>query len=218
MNSPQNESRLRQGIKHMGLSLAEAQITQLLNYLDQLIKWNKAFNLTAIKDPLEMVDRHLLDSLSLLPLMNEVLKSEQPPQRLLDVGTGAGLPGMILAIVYPNLSVSLLDSNGKKTRFLFQTTLHLGLTNVNVENNRIEKYSPAEKFDIVTSRAFATLADMVQGAKHCLAATGQYWAMKGVFPEKEIDDCGEAITNTQVYPLNVAFCEGERHLVIAQNN
>ena len=201
----------------MGLSLVDTQMTQLLNYLEQLIKWNKAYNLTAIKDGLEMVDRHLLDSLSLLPFLEQALQSDTPPKRLIDVGTGAGLPGMILAILYPELAITLLDSNGKKTRFLFQTSLQLGLKNVSIENNRIEKYSPAEKFDIVTSRAFASLKDMVRGAQHLLAENGQYWAMKGVYPEQELVDCEALISNTQVHPLNVAYCEGERHLVIAEN-
>ena len=201
----------------MDLSLDDQKITQLLNYLEQLIKWNKAYNLTAIKDGLEMVDRHLLDSLSLLPFLAQALQSEQPPKRLIDVGTGAGLPGMVLAIIYPELQVVLLDSNGKKTRFMFQASLHLGLKNVEVENNRVEKYSPAEKFDIVTSRAFASLDDMIQGAQHLLANNGEYWAMKGVYPEAELASCENKITDAQIHPLNVANCEGERHLVMAKN-
>jgi len=216
MNANQYETRLRQGIQQMGLSLTDRQVTQLLNYHKQLIKWNKAYNLTAIKDGFEMVDRHLLDSLSLLAFLEQRQQSA-PPKRLIDVGTGAGLPGIILAVLYPELAITLLDSNGKKTRFLFQTCLQLGLKNVCVENNRIEKYSPAEKFDIVTSRAFASLSDMVRGARHLLAENGQYWAMKGVYPEGELADCEALLTNIQVHPLNVAYCEGERHLVIAEN-
>ena len=201
----------------MGLSLADDQIMLLLSYLEQLIKWNKAYNLTAIKDGLEMIDRHLLDSLSLLPFLEQALDSERSLDNLIDVGTGAGLPGIPLAIVYPDLNITLLDSNGKKTRFMFQACLHLGLKNVEVENNRVEKYSPAQKFDIVTSRAFASLNDMVQGTQHLLAENGEYWAMKGVYPEQELADCQDLLGQVDVHSLNVANCEGERHLVIAKN-
>ena len=216
MSKIEYEQRLRQGLAHMQLSLSDDQVAQLLAYLEQLIKWNKAYNLTAIKDGLEMVDRHLLDSLSILPFLAQALQSDTAPKRLIDVGTGAGLPGIVLAMLYPDLNITLLDSNGKKTRFLFQTCLHLNLKNVQIENNRLEKYSPAEKFDIVTSRAFASLKDMVQGAQHLLADNGEYWAMKGVYPEQELAECETLISSTHVHPLNVAYCEGERHLVIAK--
>ena len=203
----------------MAIPLPDHTISALLDYLEQFHKWNQTYNLSAIRQPEDMVVLHLLDSLALVPYLDHYLKQhrDKAPLRLADVGTGGGLPGFPLAIVFPDIQVTLLDSNGKKTRFLFQTSLQLGLKNVSIENNRIEKYSPAEKFDIVTSRAFASLNDMVRGAQHLLVENGQYWAMKGVYPEQELADCGALITNTQVQALNVAFCEGERHLVITEN-
>lgn len=198
------EQRLRQGCAQMDLALDEAVIARLLAYLAGLVKWNQAFNLTAIRDPLEMVDKHLLDSLSILPHLGE--------GALIDIGTGAGLPGFIVALVQPALAVTLLDSNGKKTRFLKQMAAELGATNVTVVTARCEEHSG--QYAQVSSRAFASLADMVDGTAHLLAPGGRWLAMKGHIPTDEIAalPAGAALENTP--PLRVPFAADARHLIV----
>lgn len=211
----------------MGVSIDDKKVDQLLTYLEAFVKWNKAYNLSAIREPITMVEKHLLDSLTLLPffdeatanttMANEAMPSsntENPRRKIIDVGTGGGLPGIPLAIMFPNTGVTLLDSNGKKTRFLFQVKTELGLSNVQVENARVESYQPDQLFDIVVSRAFASLYDMVTGTQHLLREGGQYWAMKGIYPEKELSDCEKHAIVDASYPLQVPNVEGERHLLI----
>ncbi|MGS2718353.1 16S rRNA (guanine(527)-N(7))-methyltransferase RsmG [Eionea flava] len=201
----------------MGITIDDKKVDQLLTYLGALVKWNKAYNLSAIREPIAMVEKHLLDSLTLLPYFNEAIQqsnTEDPLRQIIDVGTGGGLPGIPLAIIFPDTGVTLLDSNGKKTRFLFQVKTELGLSNVNVENARVESYLPDQLFDIVVSRAFASLHDMVTGTQHLLRDGGQYWAMKGIYPEKELSDCKKHAIVEAFYPLQVPNVEGERHLLI----
>ena len=205
--------KLRQGLLAMNILLDEAQVTLLLRYLTELDKWNRAYNLSAIRDPQAMVSLHLLDSLALYPGLRRFIKARPQPPRLLDVGTGAGLPGLPLAIACPALPVTLLDSNGKKTRFLFQAAVKLGLNNVIIENNRVEKFSPATKFAIVTSRAFASLGDMVTCCAHLLEEGGQFWAMKGLYPRRELAACSGAEL-LRADALQVAGVDAERHLIV----
>ncbi len=201
---------LRAGIRQLALELTEDQIQKLAAYIDLLVKWNKAYNLTAIRDPQEMVVKHLLDSLAIVPHIN------QSP--LLDVGTGPGLPGIPLAITRPDLDLTLLDSNGKKTRFLTQAKVSLGLDNVTVIHGRVEDAIADQKtdkrFQIVTSRAFASLSDMVTLARDTLAEDGHFVAMKGVIPEDEIADLPEWAKVEQIIPLDVPNLNAERHLII----
>ncbi|MGH1486644.1 MAG: 16S rRNA (guanine(527)-N(7))-methyltransferase RsmG [Cellvibrionaceae bacterium] len=215
------EIRLREGLNAMEIALDDGQVALLLAYLEAFHKWNQSYNLSAIRDPVEMVTRHLLDSLTLVPYFREFVSAYKDQGkdtlRLIDVGTGGGLPGMPLAIVFPEVNVTLLDSNGKKTRFLFQTAVKLGLKNVIVENNRVEKFSPADKFAIVTSRAFASLQDMVKGCAHLLESEGEFWAMKGLYPESELADCEDSVDISAVHKLNVPHSDGERHLLILKN-
>ncbi len=212
--------RLCAGLEELSISLSEQKINLLLGYLQELHKWNKAYNLSAIRDPEAMVSRHLLDSLALVPYLQEFVSTynnkgfNDEKIHLIDVGTGAGLPGLLLAIVFPEINATLLDSNGKKTRFLFQTAVKLGLKNVFIENNRIEKFSPANKFAIVTSRAFASLEDMVNGSAHLLAEKGEFWAMKGIYPETELVDCSHLARLSVAHKLKIPECDGERHLII----
>lgn len=198
------ERRLRDGIADMGLVLDEPVLRTLMAYLAGLVKWNQAFNLTAIRDPLEMVDKHLLDSLSILPHVGE--------GALIDIGTGAGLPGFIIALVRPELPVSLLDSNGKKTRFLKQMAAELGATNVTVITGRCEEHDG--QYAQITSRAFASLADMVNGTAQLLAPGGCWLAMKGHVPLDEIAalPTGVALEKTPV--LRVPFAADARHLIV----
>ncbi len=178
---------------------------RLLDYLALLDKWNRAYNLTAVRDPLQMVTRHLLDSLAIAPYLRGA--------RLIDVGTGGGLPGVPMAILFPEREFHLLDSNGKKTRFLFQVKTALGLDNMTVHQARVEAFQPDAAFDTVLSRAFATLADMVAGCRQLLAPDGHFLAMKGVHPEDEIAALAGVCDIQAVHPLQVPGLDEQRHLV-----
>ena len=163
------EQHLRSGLQQMSIKIDDAKVERLLSYLQAMIKWNKAYNLSAIREPIAMVEKHLLDSLSLVPFFQSAVNTSDDKRsikQIIDIGTGGGLPGIPLAIIFPELAVTLLDSNGKKTRFLFQVKTELCLSNVQVENTRVESYQPESLFDIVVSRAFASLYDMVTGTEH----------------------------------------------------
>ena len=160
-----------------------------------LAKWNAAYNLTAVRDPQEMVTRHLLDSLALLPYV-------QGP-RVLDIGTGPGLPGIPLAVARPDCSFTLLDANAKKTRFVTQAVGELGLKNVDVVQARVENYRPVEKFDTLVARAFSSIADMLNNAQHLCAPGGRFLAMKGVYPEEELAAIPAAYAVSEVVALKV---------------
>jgi 16S rRNA (guanine527-N7)-methyltransferase len=197
------------GATQLGLSLTENQIEKLLAYIQEFDKWNKAYNLSAIRNIEQMISRHLLDSLSVVPhVANAAAKN------IIDVGTGGGLPGIPLAIMFPEKKISLLDSNGKKTRFLFHIKTLLNLTNVSVENRRVEEFKPEQKFDIVISRAFASLQDMTDGCTHLLANNGIFMAMKGIYPADELEPLQGQIELEASFPLDIPDCEGERHLLI----
>ena len=208
--------KLQAGIEKLSLAndciFSDEKIDAMLAYHQLLIKWNKAYNLTAIRDPQQMISRHLLDSLSIAPHIQG--------QRFIDVGTGAGLPGLILAILFPNKQFDLLDSNGKKTRFLFQVKIELGLKNIEIHHCRVEQHHPAFAYDGIISRAFATLVDMVQGSSQLLADSGRFYAMKGVYPEQEIEQLkklsvqGKTYMVEACYDLQVPDDKGERHLVV----
>lgn len=202
-------SILVSGIQQLSLDISNSKLDLLLAYHALLVKWNKAYNLTAVRNPKEMISRHLLDSLSIIPYVKG--------QRFIDVGAGAGLPGIVLAIVFPERSFDLLDSNGKKTRFLFQVKTELNLDNVNVIESRVENHSIENLYDGVMSRAFATLVDMVQGSQQLLSQDGFFYAMKGVYPQQELErlrDLQKNYTVDSVQSLTVPGEEGQRHLVI----
>jgi len=208
-DAPQTQAawsaRVEQGIAAMGLRLDARQHALLLGYLQLLAKWNRVYNLTAVRNPADMIGRHLLDSLTLLPWVTR--------GPVLDVGTGAGLPGIPLAVARPDLGFALLDANGKKTRFVQQAAAELGLANVEVIKSRVETFDRRGRYAVVTSRAFATLADMVAGSGHLLAADGCWLAMKGARPDAEISDLPDGLT-VRVEPLNVPEEPGARHLAI----
>jgi 16S rRNA (guanine527-N7)-methyltransferase len=198
-------AQLERGVKALKLELSGEAIERLLAYHALLVKWNKAYNLTSVRDPGEMVERHLIDSLSML--------HEVADTNLLDVGTGPGLPGMVIALVKPELPVWLLDSNGKKTRFLNQVKMTLKAENVTVIHHRLESWKPEQQFAQITSRAFATLSDMVAFSRHLLARDGRFLAMKGLYPEEELAQLPEDIDVIAVDPLSVPGTTGARHLV-----
>lgn len=207
--------QLIRGATEMSVPLTDVQIEKLLLYIREFEKWNKAYNLSAVRDVQQMVARHLLDSLSVVPWFN--LQSDKkifPLARVIDVGTGGGLPGIPLAIMYPEKQFTLLDSNGKKTRFLFHVKTLLGLTNLTVENRRVEEFQPEQKFDAVTSRAFASLQDMTDGCEHLLRPGGIFLAMKGIFPQDELAPIAEKIDLLESVKLLVAETDGERHLLV----
>jgi 16S rRNA (guanine527-N7)-methyltransferase len=202
---PRSAALLDGGCTALGLALNPGQRDQLLAYLDLLARWNRAFNLTAVRDEAAMVTRHLLDSLSIAPLLRG--------RRLIDVGAGAGLPGIPLAIVEPSRQFTLLDSNGKKTRFMFQALSELGLANARVEKARVEHYRQTAAYDAVVSRAFASLADMVDTCSHLLNPDGVLLAMKGAVPEAEMDALGDSASVIAVTPLSVPGLDEARCLV-----
>ena len=196
---------LADGIKQLNLNIDEEKQQLLLIYLEQLAKWNKAYNLSGIKQPERMLSLHLLDSLSVLPFINE--------ESVLDVGTGAGLPGIPIAICKPNNDISLLDSNGKKTRFLFQAITQLKLKNVVVINNRVENYQSTESVDIVISRAYSSLAQFITHTRHLLGEKSKLLAMKGHYPQAELDELPEDFKLLEVHELHIPGEAGARHLL-----
>jgi 16S rRNA (guanine527-N7)-methyltransferase len=193
------------GIAQMGLVVTAEQQTKLLDYLMLMHKWNGVYNLTAIRQPEQMVSNHLLDSLSVLPHLW--------PQRWLDVGSGAGLPGLVLAVMRPNWSFTLLDSNSKKTGFVQQAVIELGLHNVEVRCVRVEQWQSSQKFDGIISRAFAEAADFVTLTRHLLADDGRWAAMKGA-PEHELARLPEDVLVEKVITLQIPELEAARSLVV----
>ena len=193
------------GLKALGVSLPAGGEAQLLRYVELLERWNQAYNLTAVRDPAEMVAKHLMDSLSVLPFL-----SEGPAA---DVGTGAGLPGIPLAVARPDLRFTLIDSNGKKTRFVTQAMAELKLANVTVLQSRAEAHRPAAPYAQVLSRAFASLADFARLAGGMAAPGGRLLAMKGADPADEMAALPAGFRVLKVHPLKVPGLDAERCLV-----
>lgn len=184
----------------------EQQRSQLVRYVEMLDKWNKAYNLTSVRDPMDMLVKHILDSIMVSPYLHG--------NRLIDVGTGPGLPGIPLAIMNPDKEFYLLDSLGKRIRFIKQVTHELNIKNVTTIQSRVEKFQPEEKFDIVLSRAFASMSDMVNWCHHLpKPQTGQFIALKGLLSQDEIEQLPEWCNVIEVKALNIPELEGERHLV-----
>ncbi|TDV37424.1 16S rRNA m(7)G-527 methyltransferase [Paraburkholderia caballeronis] len=203
---------LADGAHELGIELTDKQHGQLLDYVALLAKWNAVYNLTAIRDPRQMLIQHVLDSLSIVPHL-----PSRETASVLDVGSGGGLPGIVLAIVRPGWQVTLNDIVHKKTAFQAQTKAELGLANLAVVTGRVESLRPGvevpSKFDIIVSRAFAELADFVTLARHLVADGGAIWAMKGVRPEGEIERLPADARAVQVIRLGVPLLDAERHLV-----
>lgn len=195
---------LDHGITALGLNIAQPVQQKLLDYLALLAKWNKVHNLTAVRDAEDMVTLHLLDSLAILPHITG--------NRLLDVGSGAGLPGIPIALTRPEVQVTVLDSSHKKTTFLRQAKAELGLDNLQVICSRVEQYQPAEKFQLIVSRAFSDLAEFVKLTSNLIAEHGVWLAMKGVHPYDEIAQLDGM--QTEVLPLQVPGLDAQRHLVV----
>jgi 16S rRNA (guanine527-N7)-methyltransferase len=197
---------LAEGITEMGLDVSAEQRAKLMDYLALMFKWNSVYNLTSLRDPMQMVTHHLLDSLAAVPAFAGA-------QNVLDVGSGGGLPGIVLAIVRPSMKVSMIDTVHKKTAFLTQVKAELGLANVTVYTARVEQLQVSDKFDVITSRAFADLSDFVNWSSHLLAEQGRYIALKGVAPQEEQQRLPAAWRVSGVEPLQVPRLGAERHLV-----
>lgn len=198
------QAQLEQGIAALGLTLPAEAVPRLLDYLALLERWNAAYNLTAVREPAEMVTRHLLDSLAILPFVHG--------RTLTDLGTGPGLPGIVLAIAAPGREVLLVDSNGKKVRFLREAIRALKLEGVRAEQSRVEDV--AGQFDCVTARAFASLADMLAWGGHLLAPDGTWLAMKGKQPQDELPGIPDGFVVRATHELHVPGLPAERHLLV----
>jgi len=199
---------LSDGIDDMDLPLWAAQREQLMDYLALMNKWNGVYNLTSLRDPLQMVTHHLLDSLAAVPAFKDA-------KNVLDVGAGGGLPGIVLAIARPDMNVSLIDTVHKKTAFLTQVKAELGLKNVTVYTMKVQDLK-AGPFDVITSRAFADLSDFVNWSGHLLAEGGQFIALKGTAPPEEQERLPNEWKVKELRPIKVAKLEAERHLVFIE--
>lgn len=204
MTTPTLQAQLEHGIATLGLTLPEGAVQRLLEYQALLARWNATYNLTAVRDPAEMITRHLLDSLAILPYVQG--------QTLADLGTGPGLPGIVLAIAAPGREILLVDSNGKKVRFLREAIRSLKLEGVKAVQSRVEEVQG--QFDCVTARAFATLEDMLGWGGHLLAPEGIWLAMKGRQPDDEFAGIPAGFVVRQVADLKVPGLDAERHVVV----
>ncbi|MDO6474405.1 16S rRNA (guanine(527)-N(7))-methyltransferase RsmG [Alteromonas sp. 1_MG-2023] len=196
---------LLQGCEKLALDITTEQADKLTGYVQRIDKWNKAYNLTSVRDPEQMMVKHILDSLAVTRFVSG--------KRVIDVGTGPGLPGMPLAIMLPDIEFTLLDSLGKRVRFMKQCAFELGLTNVTPVHSRVEEHEPAQPYDIVLSRAFASLKDMLHWCQHLVDSSGVFFALKGQFPQSEIDEVSDHFQIGSVEALSVPDLTGERHLV-----
>ncbi|GAA4360463.1 16S rRNA (guanine(527)-N(7))-methyltransferase RsmG [Kangiella marina] len=205
----QLQPEFNQECQKLGIAVSEAQSEQLLEYLSSLFKWNKAFNLTAIRNPQEALYLHLLDSVVVSPAVASF-------DSCLDVGTGGGLPGIPLAILNPEKSFTLLDTNSKKTRFLKQVVYELGLNNVTVVNKRVQDFNHDSGYACILSRAFASLKDMTDWTEHLLAADGQWLAMKGLYPDDEIAQLDSSLQLVDSKQVKVPNLDATRYFIYLQ--
>jgi 16S rRNA (guanine527-N7)-methyltransferase len=209
------EAVLRAGLSALGLSLSDAQVRQLLDYQSLIGKWNKVYNLTAVRDPAEMLTHHLLDSMAAVaPLQKHVQGRGLAAASLLDVGSGAGLPGVVLAICCPNLAVTCVDTVGKKAAFIKQAALALGLGNLTGLHARVETIT--QPFDVICSRAFASLADFTSWSQAALAPGGVWMALKGKHPAEELALLPPGVAVFHVEPLTVPGLDAERCIIWLQ--
>lgn len=206
-------AQLVAGTQALQLALSDAQHARLIDYLALMVKWNGVYNLTAVREPARMVTQHLLDSLAAVPAFGDA-------HRVLDVGAGGGLPGIVLAIwaaeARPDMRITMIDTVHKKTAFLTQVKVELGLSNVEVQTGRVEQWQAPHRFDVITSRAFADLSDFVAWSRHLLEDGGRYIALKAVAPEEEAARLPAGWQVKEIRPLHVPGMDAERHLVFIE--
>jgi len=200
---------LREGVAEMQLDVTPEQQTRLMAYLHLMHKWNAVYNLTSLRDPMQMVTHHLLDSLAAVPAFKDA-------SNVLDVGAGGGLPGIVLAITRPDMKVAMIDTVHKKTAFLTQVKAELALSNVTVHTMKVQDLQVSDKFDVITSRAFADLSDFVNWSGHVLQEGGKFIALKGVAPSEERERLPQEWKVSDLQPLQVPKLGAERHLVFIQ--
>lgn len=198
--------QLSEGLNHLGIALPSGASKRMLDYVGLLEKWNKVYNLTAIREPARMVSHHLLDSLAVVPHLVQ--------DTIVDVGSGAGLPGIPLALARPDVHVTLLEASSKKAAFLRQTVSDLEIANAAVCSERAEQFRPAQRFGLAISRAFAELSEYLRLTEHLTIPGGVFAAMKGLYPFEEIDQLPAGFTCDKVVRLDVPGVEAERHLVL----
>jgi 16S rRNA (guanine527-N7)-methyltransferase len=203
------KTKLIQLISKTDLQISEEQVDQLIGYVEMLNKWNKAYNLTSVREPEVMLVKHIMDSIVVSPYLQQ---AKEINNNFIDVGTGPGLPGIPLAIVNPELKFTLLDSLGKRVRFLKQVKFELGLTNIEPVQSRVEEFSG--EFAGILSRAFASITDMVEWSHHLLAKDGYFFALKGQLSKEEIEALPEFVKVESSIQLEVPELDGERHLVL----
>lgn len=192
------------------LTLNDSIMAKLVDYLLLIEKWNQFHNLTSIRNPIQMVSKHILDSLSISPYLQGT--------RILDVGTGAGLPGIPLALAHPNYHFTLIDSNGKKTRFLTHVTQKLAISNIDIIQARIENFRVGICFDSIITRAFSTLTDFLEKTRHLICRRGIFLSMKGQYPKAEINNLDSRFTVTSVNPIQIRGLNEKRHIIILKLN
>lgn len=202
-------SVLESGVGELNINLNDMQLIKLVDYLYMLKKWNSIYNLTAIRDINSMLTHHLLDSLSVVSFLSEC-------HQILDVGSGAGFPGLVLAIVFPDKKISVVDTVRKKTIFMNQIKMELALNNVTVYTSRVENLTVESKFDGIISRAFSSLSDFVGRSSHLLKKNGKFYAMKGLIPIDEIGNLDSAWKIDRIEPLNVPRLDAKRHLIVIE--
>lgn len=206
MTFPQNEAAalLEQACSQLPFSVSTSQQAQLLAFLSLIYKWNKAYNLTSVRDPLAMVTVHLVDSIAIYPHL--------AGSRFIDVGTGPGLPGVPLAIMCPDAEFVLLDSLGKRIRFLKQVAFELKLANIEPIQSRVEQY-PSSEFDAVVTRAYASIEQMLDSCQHLIGNTGEFLALKGQYPADELNSVPNGYSISDIEPIIVPGLEAERHVI-----
>ena len=205
-NTQELQKVLGEGIEEMQLAITPEQQGKLMAYLQLMHKWNGVYNLTSLRDPMQMVTHHVLDSLAAVPAFKDA-------RNVLDVGAGGGLPGIVLAITRPDMKVSMIDTVHKKTAFLTQVKAELGLSNVSVYTMKVQDLVVSDKFDVITSRAFADLSDFINWSGHLLAEGGKFIALKGTAPSEERERVPAEWRVSRLQPLQVPKLQAERHLV-----
>jgi len=205
VSDSQHEALWSKGLQALDMSIDDSQLDRLKQYVDLLNRWNKTYNLTAVREPAKMIPTHIFDSLVVAPFIRGA--------NCLDVGSGAGLPGIPLAILQPDRRFTMLDTNGKKTRFIQQAIIELGLSNADVVQSRVEQWQPTHRYQAIISRAFSSIADFVNGCTDLLADDGSLYAMKGQHPLQELAYLPKGYQLESKQVLEVPFLEGERHLL-----